>query len=94
MDKIKAIGMMSALAQPTRLDVFLTLSRIGPEGLSVGELAKLMETLPNSMSTHLAILARAGVVTPSRVGRVVTYAVDPDAAKSLAVFLLEGGREA
>ncbi|WP_206240472.1 ArsR/SmtB family transcription factor [Novosphingobium terrae] len=92
MDKIKAIGMLSALAQPTRMDVFLTLSRRG-DGMSVGELANHMETLPNSMSTHLSVLSRAGIVTATRAGRVVTYAVDPDAAKALAVFLLESGRQ-
>ena len=91
MDKISAIHLMSALAQPTRLEVFSTLTRC-TDGLSVGELAKLVETPANTMSTHLSILARAGAVTSTRNGRVVTYAAAPNAVSDLAKFLAGGPR--
>ncbi|MEO7465567.1 MAG: metalloregulator ArsR/SmtB family transcription factor, partial [Sphingobium limneticum] len=77
MEKIKVIAMMSALAQPTRLEVFMALSRRGAEGFLVGDLATLANTPANTMSTHLSILARAGLVTASKSGRSVTYTVEP-----------------
>lgn len=93
MDENTAIQMMSALAQPTRLAVFSALAKHQPGGLAVGQLAKLVETPPNTMSTHLAILARAGLVVPERSGRVVTYSVAPGVIKHLALFLLKRGSD-
>ena len=86
MDKSQAIQIMSALAQPTRMEVFFAL-RERADGLSVGELAKLVDTPPNTMSSHLSILARAGAVVSTRAGRVVTYAAAPGAMSDLASFL-------
>jgi ArsR family transcriptional regulator len=86
MDKSKAIQLMSALAQPTRMEVFFAL-RARADGLSVGELAKLVDTPQNTMSSHLSILARAGAITATRAGRVVTYVAAPDAISHLTSFL-------
>ncbi|WP_405053160.1 ArsR/SmtB family transcription factor [Sphingomonas sp. SORGH_AS_0870] len=80
---------MSALAQPTRMEVFFAL-RDRAEGLSVGDLAKLVDTPPNTMSSHLSILARAGAVVASRSGRVVTYIAAPNAVSELSSFLSGG----
>ncbi|WP_287980326.1 metalloregulator ArsR/SmtB family transcription factor [Sphingomonas sp.] len=91
MDKMAAIQLMSALAQPTRMEVFFALrDRAG--GLSVGELANLVDTPPNTMSSHLSILARAGAVIAARSGRVVTYSAHPGAVSELASFLSGGGQ--
>lgn len=79
---------MSALAQPTRMAVFSALAKHRPDGLPVGELAKLVDTPANTMSTHLSILARAGAVTATRAGRVVTYTIVPEALRDLSVFLV------
>lgn len=87
-----AIQLMSALAQPTRMAVFLTLAKHRPDGLPVGEVARLVDTPPNTMSTHLSILARAGAVVASREGRVVSYTVVPTAVRDLALFLVGGCR--
>lgn len=92
MDESKAIHLMSALAQPTRMSVFLTLAKHGPNGLPVGEIARLVDTPPNTMSTHLSILARAGAVVSNRAGRVVSYSVVPTAVRDLALFLVKGSR--
>jgi DNA-binding transcriptional ArsR family regulator len=86
MDKLEAIQLMSALAQPTRMEVFFAL-REKADGLSVGELAKLVDTPQNTMSSHLSILARAGAVVATRAGRVVTYSAAPSAMSDLASFL-------
>ncbi|MCD2323056.1 metalloregulator ArsR/SmtB family transcription factor [Sphingomonas sp. IC-56] len=85
---MSAIQLMSALAQPTRMEVFAILAKHRPGGLPVGELARLVDTPANSMSTHLAILARAGAVIATRNGRVVTYTAAPEAIRDLALFLV------
>jgi Helix-turn-helix domain len=62
MDNIEAIVALSALAQATRLDTFRLLVKKEPGGVPAGELARLMAVPQNTMSAHLAILARAGLV--------------------------------
>lgn len=89
MDNERAIQLMSALAQPTRLHVFDVLSQHRPAGLSVGDLATRVGTPPNTMSAQLAILARAGAVAQVREGRTVSYSIVPDAVEELAAYLLE-----
>lgn len=44
-----------------------------PEGLPAGEVARLLEVPQNTMSSHLAILARAGLVESERRGRTIFY---------------------
>jgi DNA-binding transcriptional ArsR family regulator len=87
MDTITAIGMMSALAQPTRLRVVTALAKRFPKGLPAGELARLAETPQNTMSSHLAILARAGLVVATRTGRVVEYSADTKSLEALAGYV-------
>lgn len=82
-----AMQMMSALAQATRLNVFTILAGQQPEGLSAGEIAAKSNTPANTMSAHLAILSRAGLVTSTKKGRVVTYTARPDAVRELCAFL-------
>lgn len=90
MDTKSAIAMMSALAQPTRLKVVAELVRSHPAGMPVGDLAKRADTPPNTMSSHLAILSRAGLVAARRNGRVVEYSAEDKALESLAGFLRGG----
>lgn len=84
---------MSALAQPTRLRVTTMLAGEFPKGLPVGELATRVDTPQNTMSGHLAILARAGLVATRRIGRIVEYRVEPETLRSLAEFLLANAPE-
>lgn len=88
---MRAIQMMSALAQPTRLEVFTQLARTWPDGLSAGVLAERVGTPANTMSAHLAILSRAGLVTSIRAGRQIIYQAEPDASRRLTAFLEERG---
>lgn len=85
---MQAIQVMSALAQPTRLEVFTQLARARPEGLSAGELARLVGTPANTMSVHLAILSRAGLISSVKSGRHIMYRAEPDAVRDLALFLM------
>lgn len=86
---MKAITIMSALAQPTRLAVFSLLSRAGEEGMTAGELAEKTGTPANTMSSHLTILSQAGLATSRRAGRNIFYRAVPDAIRQLTVFLIK-----
>ena len=84
-----AIDAFGALAQATRLEVFRRLVRAGPEGLPAGAVARSLETPANTMSTHLAILERAGLVTSRRKGRLVYYAAAFARVRDLIGFLMD-----
>lgn len=86
---MKAIGVMSALAQPTRLAVFSLLARAGEDGMTAGDLAEQTGTPSNTMSSHLAILSHAGLATSRRAGRNIFYRALPDAIRQLTVFLIK-----
>lgn len=81
---------MSALAQPTRFEVFTMLAHTGNHGLTSGDLATRTGAAPNTMSSHLAILNRAGLVTAEKSGRNIVYRAEAETVRELARFLLAG----
>lgn len=86
---------LAALAQPTRLQAFRTLVKHEPEGLPAGDLARLLEVPQNTLSAHLSVLARAGLVTSERHSRSIVYRVNLANFQKVALFLLQdccGGR--
>lgn len=84
-----AIEALSALAQPTRLEVFRMLVKQEPEGLPAGEIARRLKVPHNTMSTHLAILNRAGLISAERHSRSMIYRVELKAVRQLVMFLLK-----
>ena len=70
-----AILAFSALAQPTRLAVFRLLMTHEPDGLPAGDVARQLDVPHNTMSTHLGILSRAGLIRASRHSRSIVYLV-------------------
>ena len=95
MDEIETIAAFAALAQTTRLDAFRLLVAREPDGVPAGELARLMAVPQNTMSAHLAILARAGLVSGERHGRSIIYRADLARLRAVTLFLLKdccGGR--
>ena len=91
----QAILALAALAQPTRLDVFRLLVKHEPKGLAAGDVAKALAVPQNTMSSHLAILSRAGLVTAQRFSRSIVYRAGLTEFRDVAVFLLRdccGGR--
>jgi DNA-binding transcriptional ArsR family regulator len=89
MEVTAAIDAFGALAQSTRLEAFRQLVRAGPDGLPAGTLARALATPANTLSTHLAILERAGLVTSRREGRLVYYAPAFTRVRALIGFLLD-----
>jgi len=86
-DEHHAIDGLGSLAQPTRLAAFRQLLAAHPESLPAGEVARRCEVPHNTMSTHLAILLRAGLIAVERQGRVMSYRADVRAFRGLLRFL-------
>jgi ArsR family transcriptional regulator, arsenate/arsenite/antimonite-responsive transcriptional repressor len=86
---------LAALAQSTRLGVFRLLVKHEPDGLAAGDIARAFAVPQNTMSAHLAILARAGLVMSERKSRSIVYRADLQAFQDLTSFMVEdccGGR--
>src|SRR6202048_3953675 len=79
---------LAALGQPTRLEIFRLLVRGDPEGLAAGAVAETVGCPHNTFSTHIAILARAGLVRGSRQGRTIIYRADATGIRALIRFLV------
>ena len=95
MDKEPAILALAALAQGTRLDVFRLLVSCEPDGMPAGEIARQLVVPHNTMSTHLAVLTRAGLVRAERQSRSIIYRAELGQVRALVGFLLKdccGGR--
>ena len=86
-DDSGAIEALAALAQPTRLDAFRLAVRAFPDALPAGEFAKACAVPHNTMSTHLAILTRAGLLAVERQGRAMNYRFRLDGLRALMNFL-------
>jgi ArsR family transcriptional regulator len=95
MDNLEAIVAFAALAQTTRLETFRLLVQEEPGGIPAGELARLMAVPQNTMSAHLSILSRAGLVIGERRSRSIIYRADLERLRAVTLFLLKdccGGR--
>jgi DNA-binding transcriptional ArsR family regulator len=89
MKKTLALEAFGALSQETRLDIFRRLIREVPEPMAAGDLAKDLGVPPSTLSTHLAILSRAGLVKSERQGRTILYAADTEGARALLTYLIK-----
>jgi DNA-binding transcriptional ArsR family regulator len=95
MDSIVAIGALAALAQNTRLEVFRVLVSREPDGAAAGELARILAVPQNTLSAHLAVLARAGLVQNERRSRSIIYRANLERLRDVMLFLARdccGGR--
>ena len=84
-----AISSLSALAQPTRLAIFRLLVKHEPIGVTAGVIADTIGAPHNTLSSHLAILVRAGLLRSSRDGRTIIYRADVEGMQSLISFLID-----
>jgi len=89
MDTKAATRTLAALSQDTRLEVFRLLVRAGTAGMAAGEIARVLSVPHNTLSSHLAILANAGLVDSRRDGRSIIYRVDFEGTRQLLAFLVE-----
>jgi ArsR family transcriptional regulator len=95
MDATEIVAALTALAQATRLEAFRVLVQHQPQGIPAGELARCLAVPQNALSSHLAILARAGLVAGERQSRSIVYRAQLGRVREVALFLLKdccGGR--
>ncbi|MDG2532554.1 metalloregulator ArsR/SmtB family transcription factor [Sphingomonas sp. HITSZ_GF] len=82
-----ALAALAALAHPTRLAAFRLLVRHEPDGLATGQLVEASGLSQSTFSTHLAVLAKAGLVRAEKRGRNFIQRAEIDALRALMLFL-------
>ena len=82
-----ALAALAALAHPTRLDAFRLLVRHEPDGLATGALVEASGLSQSTFSTHLAVLAKAGLAQAEKRGRNQIQRADLDTLRALMTFL-------
>ena len=85
---VSGVAALAALGQPTRLEIFRLLMRHEPDGLSAGAIAENIGCPQNTLSSHLAILARAQLTYGTRAGRSIIYRADVNGMRALMAFLV------
>jgi ArsR family transcriptional regulator len=88
MESEQTILTLAALAQSTRLEVFRLLVRHEPEGLAAGEIARHLTVPQNTMSSHLAVLSRAGLISAKRFSRSIVYRAELSHLRAVMLFML------
>jgi ArsR family transcriptional regulator len=88
MDDKKALEVFSALSQETRLNVLRLLIKIAPSALSAGEIGRRFGVVQNTMSAHLSILQRSGLIVSRRQGRIIEYSADFRQIREMLLFLM------
>ncbi|MFN3559262.1 MAG: ArsR/SmtB family transcription factor [Brevundimonas sp.] len=88
MDNEFAVRCFSALGHPRRLEVLRLLIRHAPGGLKAGDIAQAFEQPASTMSTHLRILADAGLISSERKGREIYFTPAIDRLRGLVLFLV------
>ncbi len=88
MNQTDAIEAFAALAQPTRIAAFRLLVKVGPKGLPALEISRRLGTKPSTLSGHLSILKRAGILTATRHQREIHYAADLARVNALVQFMI------
>ena len=89
MESEDVILALAALAQSTRLDVFRLLAKHEPDGLAAGDIARSLAVPQNTMSSHLAVLSRAGLVSAQRFSRSIVYRADLTRFQAVVLFMLK-----
>ena len=83
----QALGVLSALAQPSRLRIFRALVGAGPAGLYPGQIGDALRIPANALSFHLRALHGCGLVSLQREGRFLRYRANLGAMRDLLQFL-------
>lgn len=83
-----ALAALAALGQQTRLEIFRLLVASEPNGLPAGTIAETIGCANNTLSSHLSILARSGLIRGARDGRSIIYRADVDGIRTLIGFLV------
>src|SRR5260370_33187421 len=81
-----ALAALAALGQPTRLEIFTLLMRAEPDGMAAGAIADNIGCPHRTLSSHLSILARSGLVRGPSKGRSIIYPAEAEGVRTLLAF--------
>lgn len=84
----ESLSALAALAQRTRLSVFRLLLEQEPRGMPAGTIAETVDAPQNTVSAHLAVLARANLVLGVRQGRNIIYRANVPCLRRLFGYLV------
>lgn len=87
MEEARIAKVLSALAQPVRLEMVRVLTVAGQGGMTPGVMAKMLHVSPTALSFHLKELANSGLVTQERVSRHIVYRAAHSEMSTLLAFL-------
>jgi len=71
------------------MTIYRMLVREEPRGVPVGEISRKLGILPSTLSGHLAVLKRAGLLNSTRHQREIHYTANIKAMNELIGFMLE-----
>jgi ArsR family transcriptional regulator len=89
MDTSQAVDAFSALSHETRLTVFKLLLKEGEQGLSAGVIARQLDVQPSTLTSHLHILKRSGLLQSTRQQQKIVYSADIQGTRELLRFLTQ-----
>lgn len=83
----QVVATLAALAQDTRLEILKLVATAGDNGIPAGEIARITDTPPSTLSFHLKELSQAGVLKAKPQGRFIYYALQESALVAAVSFL-------
>ena len=86
----QAAKQLEALGNPTRLQVYRTLVRAGPNGLPVSRVQEKLKIPASTLSHHLHRLILTGLVTQERQATTLICRANYPAMDALLGFMTEG----
>ncbi|HET6545705.1 MAG TPA: metalloregulator ArsR/SmtB family transcription factor [Rhodanobacteraceae bacterium] len=89
MESTDALAALNALGQEHRLRLFRLLVQAGAQGMAVGELAAATGLAGATLTSHLHVLRRAGLVGDERRGRIIQCRANYARMNELLGFLTE-----
>jgi DNA-binding transcriptional ArsR family regulator len=89
MNEERAAEGFAALGNRTRLRLLRLLVRAGMEGLTVGDVQRLLKVPASTLAHHLATLVQAGLVVQEKRGREVICTAHYAAIRGTAAYLTD-----
>ena len=83
------IDALGALAHEHRLKIFRSLVQRGPAGFAAGVIGAQVGLVPSSLTFHLQVLQRAGLIKQRRESRQLIYSADFEVMDALVGYLTE-----
>ena len=89
MESQVVVAALGALAHESRLTVFRSLVKRGPQGYTPTALLEQIDIPAPTLSFHLKELQRAGLLTSRREGRFLYYSANFETMQGLIDFLTD-----